>query len=418
MIIGKANNSSNIITKKTIRSSLRLKQNNKTHSITIKQTNNEKSKDNQTTNFNQLEKNLEIQKNNKNYVANDFLINETILSNSLIQNEQAPFFVTSANFEDKTNDSSNSSFRLKLENTILIESKESIRSNLNVSTIGLWEKFRYKINNKRCYPVMCMICYHIDYNGNIRRHLKTHRKECKCKKRVNVCNCKFKQLLSISNDNVNEDKISKESSKQNLESTKKQEGNNLKKAFWMKVKTKSVDQKYYQVKCMVCGHIENNGNIRRHLKKHKKECLCKKRADSCSCANFQNSKVIIDTLELSESEKTESQINTKTKNKNRNKHEENEVGSEIFIMNPIETHSLKKHHCVECNKWFKHNEGLNEHKKRACHLNVIENKKTKFVVGKETITNKNYNDLLSEKGWISDAVGFKIEFNFLFLIFF
>jgi hypothetical protein len=169
---------------------------------------------------------------------------------------------------------------------------------------------------------------------------------------------------------------------------------------------------------MVCGHIENNGNIRRHLKKHKKECLCKKRADSCSCANFQNSKVIIDTLELSESEKTESQINTKTKNKNRNKHEENEVGSEIFIMNPIETHSLKKHHCVECNKWFKHNEGLNEHKKRACHLNVIENKKTKFVVGKETITNKNYNDLLSEKGWISDAVGFKIEFNFLFLIFF
>jgi hypothetical protein len=96
-------------------------------------------------------------------------------------------------------------------------------------------------------------------------------------------------------------------------------------------------------------------------------------------------------LELSENEKTESQIDANTKNKNRKKNEENKVDSDIFIMNPIEIHSVKKHHCVECNKWFNHNEGLNEHKKRACHLNVVENKKTKFVVGEET--NKNYNDL-------------------------
>jgi hypothetical protein len=441
--IGMANSSntitkklSNFSSKKTIRSSLRLKknQNNKTQ-------------------------------NNKNSVTNEFFMTENFFINSLLKNEQAPFFVTSANFEDKTliskdssyrlklgdtklidnnksirsnlnvsnqlnerptfyvtpanyeetnlitNDSSNANFRLKLEDSKMIINNESIRSNLSVSTKGLWEKFRYKINNKKCYPVMCMICYHIDYNGNIRRHLKTHKIECKCKKRANFCNCKFEQHLSISNDKVNEDKISKEGLvKQNLESTRKQEGNQLRKGLWMK----SNDKKYYQVKCLICGTIKNNGNIKMHLKKHKKECICK-RADSCTCnivqqipPDFQTSDVIIDTLELLENEKIESQKNSNKKKNNKKNNEENNVDSEIFIMNPIETHSVKKHHCKECNKWFNHNKGLIEHKKRACHLNVLANLKIKFIVGEEAITNKAYNDLISEKGWLSDAVGFLI----------
>ena len=66
----------------------------------------------------------------------------------------------------------------------------------------------------------------------------------------------------------------------------------------------------------------------------------------------------------------------------------------------------KKHFCYSCQKQFKSPQEINQHNKAKSHLKNFEGTKTKFIVGSDTITNKDYEQLTSEKGWLTDSVSF------------
>ena len=187
---------------------------------------------------------------------------------------------------------------------------------------GLWNRFKTKREKKRCYPVECLICGKIDENGHIRQHLKTHKIECKCVKRAKYCSCKLEEqylknkmnavdtdiLISqnnfisstrISSKNVGNIQDNKFSNLNNYSSEEKnsesiiisgqsqtdplKRNNNI--GLWYRLKIKRNDKKCYPVECLICGKIDETGRIREHLKTHKIECKCVKRAKYCTCEN-------------------------------------------------------------------------------------------------------------------------------------
>ena len=119
-----------------------------------------------------------------------------------------------------------------------------------------------------------------------KRHLKTHKKECKCKKRSDYCNCEFYS------DSFIESEILAHSTKFGIRYNKnasititddKSKVDLHRSGLWKKLGYKNKNKKYYPVKCMIFDYIDENGHIRRHLKIHKIECKCKLRSDCCSC---------------------------------------------------------------------------------------------------------------------------------------
>ena len=72
--------------------------------------------------------------------------------------------------------------------------------------------------------------------------------------------------------------------------------------------------------------------------------------------------------------------------------------------------------CVS--KQFKTTQEIYQHNKGAKHLKNVEGTKTKFVVCDDIITNKDYELLTSEKGWLSDSVSFELNLKTLLYILF
>jgi hypothetical protein len=55
---------------------------------------------------------------------------------------------------------------------------------------------------------------------------------------------------------------------------------------------------------------------------------------------------------------------------------------------------------------FSSYQGLHQHKKSDIHKNVIKGRKAKWKIGEEIILNQDYDALISEKGWLCEAVSF------------
>jgi hypothetical protein len=202
---------------------------------------------------------------------------------------------------------SNSNFHLELSEEKSINDVEPVENikpqKTNVKTFltdGLWRRLLNKREDKKCYPVRCLICGYLDENGNIRRHLKTHKMECKCKKRAKYCSCesqnnilkqkhksKFTKVDVSEVQDIKYSNINLDFSEDNVESTITNGSIRFKTkkniGLWQRFLNKQEGKKCYPVKCLICGHLDQNGNIRRHLKTHKIECKCKKRAKYCSC---------------------------------------------------------------------------------------------------------------------------------------
>ena len=66
----------------------------------------------------------------------------------------------------------------------------------------------------------------------------------------------------------------------------------------------------------------------------------------------------------------------------------------------------KKHFCYFCQIQFKTSQEINQHKSTQKHSKNIFGAQTKFFVGDDIIRNKDYDDLISEKGWLSDSVSY------------
>ena len=66
----------------------------------------------------------------------------------------------------------------------------------------------------------------------------------------------------------------------------------------------------------------------------------------------------------------------------------------------------KSNFCIDCQKQFSSYQGLHQHKKSDIHTKVIKGRKAKWKIGEEIILNKDYDALISEKGWLCDAVSF------------
>ena len=69
-----------------------------------------------------------------------------------------------------------------------------------------------------------------------------------------------------------------------------------------------------------------------------------------------------------------------------------------------------KFFCTTCQVQFKANNELNQHKKTQKHLKAVNSYEVKFTVAEESILNKDYDNLISEKGWLSDAVKYALSF--------
>ena len=72
----------------------------------------------------------------------------------------------------------------------------------------------------------------------------------------------------------------------------------------------------------------------------------------------------------------------------------------------------KKYFCSYCQKQSKTPQEVNQHNKSQKHNKNVFRAQTKFKIGEEIITNKHYDLLMSEKGWLSDSVciGFYFEY--------
>ena len=68
--------------------------------------------------------------------------------------------------------------------------------------------------------------------------------------------------------------------------------------------------------------------------------------------------------------------------------------------------STKKIFCYFCQIQFKTAQEINQHKSTKKHNNNVFSSQTKFLVGDDIIKNKDYDDLTSEKGWLSDPVSY------------
>ena len=68
----------------------------------------------------------------------------------------------------------------------------------------------------------------------------------------------------------------------------------------------------------------------------------------------------------------------------------------------------KRFFCIYCQKKFKNSQEIYQHNTGQKHKKNIFYSQTKFKVGAEVITNKDYEILMSEKEWLTDSVGFFI----------
>jgi hypothetical protein len=176
----------------------------------------------------------EIRNDTKKNFVNDN--NKNLIQLSLLENERPPF--SRYTVLDSATEINNYNFNISMSEEItekfeMSDEKTTITfrvSNQNKRLVGLWEKLRFKKEKNKCYPVICLICDHVDYHGNIRRHLKKHKIECKCRKRTRSCTCEFdKQQSSIITGESKrfEHMIKNDININNLESTEIKDKDNL-----------------------------------------------------------------------------------------------------------------------------------------------------------------------------------------------
>jgi hypothetical protein len=87
-------------------------------------------------------------------------------------------------------------------------------------------------------------------------------------------------------------------------------------------------------------------------------------------------------------------------------HDEISLEDEIEIDETKSTCVANRYFCYYCQIQFKTPQEINQHKKTQKHQKNVQGSLTKFNVGDDIITNKDYDLLISEKGWLSDSVSF------------
>jgi hypothetical protein len=63
-------------------------------------------------------------------------------------------------------------------------------------------------------------------------------------------------------------------------------------------------------------------------------------------------------------------------------------------------------------------QNMSQHKRSKKHAGNVLALQTKFKVQDESITNKDYEALVAEKGWLSDSVSLVIQFKIIFILFY
>jgi hypothetical protein len=71
--------------------------------------------------------------------------------------------------------------------------------------------------------------------------------------------------------------------------------------------------------------------------------------------------------------------------------------------------------CVPCQI---QTQNMSQHKRSKKHAGNVLALQTKFKVQDESITNKDYEALVAEKGWLSDSVSLVIQFKIIFILFY
>jgi hypothetical protein len=92
-----------------------------------------------------------------------------------------------------------------------------------------------------------------------------------------------------------------------------------------------------------------------------------------------------------------------------NKINPNALETDVIDCSSVNATSKPTHNnnfCQHCQKQFACYSSLYQHKKSVAHLNAVKGSKPQFKVGEETILTKDYDALISEKGWLCDAVSF------------
>jgi hypothetical protein len=182
--------------------------------------------------------------------------------------------------------------------------------------------------------------------------------------------------------------------------------------LWIKFKFKNDNQKYYPAKCLICNHIDFKGNIRKHIRTHNIEFLCKKRVNVCSCSSSQTDPKL-DSFIL---DRFQSSIQNQNQLQSLNlfKTETGLITNEDSYPN-AKLNSLildNNFNCSECNIKFKNIHSLNQHKISKLHLKNYRDNQIKFKVGNENITNRDYDNIINKKGWLSDLVSLPIFLKF------
>ena len=89
---------------------------------------------------------------------------------------------------------------------------------------------------------------------------------------------------------------------------------------------------------------------------------------------------------------------------NDDRDDDNDDEDDAIVIFDNSSPQAKQNFCYYCQKQCKNRQDLNAHNKTQKHNKNVFGRQTKFQVGEEIITNKDYDLLTSEKGWLHDSV--------------